>query len=480
MILDRDETCSSRLSQAMQLRLISEGLTRNLYRSKNKGIKVLNYKKFPTKKYKHIDKAKNIRQVENYVTDSKKISKHSFLPFIQYDYKIEKWQPKDSNINTHKAIKNRNIMYAGHLDNYIYRFYSDCLNIRYNDYLKKEGLNDSIIAYRSNKPKQSNIDFSAEAINEIVRQKEAFIIIGDFTHFFDQINHLVLKENLQKVLNVKRLENDWYNIYKSVTKFGYYEKSTLENNVQNQETSNSTANNYSYFESVKLFREFQRKYPCNFNRNHYGIPQGLAISGIFSNISSIDFDKKMKEISDQNVGMYKRYSDDFILILPKSSSFSINKNKILELEDEIISLANLYGLELNKTKTGIYEYVDEKIYNVKTNKKTTLDYLGFIFNGKEVNIRGRSIYKYYRKAYQAIDYAKKVKKRKKLDQIPYKREIYRLYTDYGLYDNTYGNFISYAKRSQKIFDELSPQTNNMMENQIKNRDKKLLNHLNNE
>ncbi|EAD2074505.1 RNA-dependent DNA polymerase, partial [Listeria monocytogenes] len=37
----------------------------------------------------------------------------------------------------------------------------------------------------------------------------------------------------------------------------------------------------------------------------------------------------------------------------------------------------------------------------------------------------------------------------------------------------HGNFISYAKRAQKKFDEISPNTNNLIMNQLKNRKKKI-------
>lgn len=440
-------------------------------------IKILNYKKYITKRYKHIDKPKNIRKVESYVTDKHNISQHSFLPFIKNNHEVEKWQRKKHEKNGYINIKERRIMYAGHLDNYIYRYYSDQLNCKYNTYLEKNELDEVVLAYRSNKLNQSNINFSAKVINEIVEHKEAYILIGDFTDFFNKIDHSKLKENIQKVINTDRLCKDWFNIYKSATKYGYYEKEFLEDAESIIRDFDNISNDYSYFSSVKSFRKFQRKYPCKFNTTKFGIPQGLAISGVFSNIACLDFDQSMKDISDQNNGIYRRYSDDFIIALPKSTNLNDEKDKIPLLKNDIISLAESNGMELNPEKTNIYEYTDNKIINFETKEQTTLDYLGFIFNGEQVSMRGKSVYKYYRKAYQAIDIAKQVKKRKELNQIPYKREIYRLYTDYGTDESEYGNFMSYAKRSQRIFDGISPRTKNMMENQIKNRQKKLLKHL---
>ena len=53
----------------------------------------------------------------------------------------------------------------------------------------------------------------------------------------------------------------------------------------------------------------------------------------------------------------------------------------------------------------------------------------------------------------------------------------RFYTDKGAYDlkaSKFGDFISYAKRSQKKFDKISPDTSNNMMKQMKNRKKKII------
>ncbi|WP_270993677.1 hypothetical protein [Listeria seeligeri] len=57
--------------------------------------------------------------------------------------------------------------------------------------------------------------------------------------------------------------------------------------------------------------------------------------------------------------------------------------------------------------------------------------------------------------------------------MPYKKKIYGLCTDLGRDYNNHGNFISYAKRAQEKFDEISPNTNNLIMNQMKNRKKKI-------
>lgn len=73
----------------------------------------------------------------------------------------------------------------------------------------------------------------------------------------------------------------------------------------------------------KGFRKFQRLYPCERNTEIYGIPQGTAISAVFANVYAIEFDIAIKQISDKYNGIYRRYSDDFVLVIPKNQSDKI-------------------------------------------------------------------------------------------------------------------------------------------------------------
>src|SRR5690625_5215498 len=88
-------------------------------------------------------------------------------------------------------------------------------------------------------------------------------------------------------------------------------------------------------------------------------------------------------------------------------------------------------------------------------------------------MRGKSPYKFYREAYKLIAWANKIKNKKNLAKIPYRKQIYGLYTDLGIERAAYGNFISYAKRGQVKFDILSPTTVNLMIIQVKNRKKNM-------
>lgn len=435
---------------------------------------MLDNKKYPTKKYLHFDHRIKIENAENYVTNPIKIAKHSFLPFIHYVASFDKNIGKANLELNNRPIKrkDRDIMYAGHWDNFIYKYYAEILNKKYNEFCVKHELDECSTAYRNNKPKRSNIDFAAEVINAIISYEEAYVLVGDFTHYFDKLDHKVLKDNLIRVLDSKRLSNDWYNVFRSITRYGFYEKEFL-NKTFGTDKQLKMEKRKSYFDQISDFRKFQKNHHPKYNKEQKGITQGTAISAVFANTYAIGFDEKLKQISDCFSGVYRRYSDDFILIMPKNN---IPDAFIAEsIVNKIREIAGNYKIDIQEEKTELYLYENHKITKINETKRDRLDYLGFVFDGETVRMRGKSPYKFYRKAYQLIEMANFRKRKKSLAKLPYRKSIYNLYTDLKSKNEEehYKNFISYAKTAQKKFDQLSPKTRNLMINQIKNRKRKI-------
>lgn len=424
---------------------------------------------FPTKKHLHFDRRISFNRVRDYVMDPNKISTHSFLPLVHFNVESQKYTGYDNPNSEGRPIKakSRKIMYAGHIDGYIYKYYSILLNNVYNYYSKEAGIDECVTAYRDNKKGLSNIDFSAEVIHNVVSYGETFIFLGDFTEFFDRINHNQLKINLQRVSKRTWLSADWYNIYRSLTKFGYYKKECINKKCGTGNKIRSSGKN-SYFDSIMDFREYQKENKVCYNKLPYGIPQGTALSGVFANVYCIDFDLQMQEVARAHNGIYRRYSDDFILVIPKTGE--LDSGKIIK---EINKLSDTYNLILHPDKTESLVYNNNKIYNYKYGEESQLDYLGFVFDGIHVRARSKSIYKFYRKSAKLIDRAKRVKRKKKLDKLPYRKRIYGQYTDMGANKKPYGNFITYMKNSQKTFDRKSPNTVNLMMDQLRNRKRKI-------
>lgn len=128
------------------------------------------------------------------------VEKHSFFPLVHYIKVAHRYKPEYVNENEtdlHKQhIKNkpRDIMYAAHVDAYIYRYYADQLNAAYDRMAGKCHIDAVAIAYRDNKRKLSNIQFAADVFTFIAAHPSCYIRVGDFKDFFGSLNHRYLKK----------------------------------------------------------------------------------------------------------------------------------------------------------------------------------------------------------------------------------------------------------------------------------------------
>lgn len=437
---------------------------------------MLGKKKYKTKKYLHFDNRIGIKNAESYVTDPKKISVHSFLPLIRFEMLTERYCEDESEKRKDgRPVKKkiREIMYSGHMDNYIYQYYAEILNNRYNDWVKINKIDPCSIAYRNNKQEKSNIHFAAEVIDTICRLGNCYILIGDFEKFFDNLNHRVLKNRLTEILDVEYLPKDWYNIFKSVTKYSYCEKKILNKKLGTDKQFRARKE-LTYFKTVNEYREFRKHNSIDKNKKLFGIPQGTAISAVMANVYTTLFDIDIHKIANQYNGLYRRYSDDFIVIIPKKlHDREITVDQFKDIKDQVYKNTEKNHLLIQKEKTKLYEYDNSTMRDLIKNENSRLDYLGFVFDGVNVKMREKSIYKFYRKAYKLIDKAKIQKRKKNLLKLSYRKRIYSLYTDMGLNRKPHGNFLTYAYNAQRIFDEECKGTNNMMLDQVKNRKKKI-------
>ena len=463
-----------------------------------------------TKDYWHFDKefsskkTSNIEKVAEYILSPQKVASHAFFPLIsatlkerkisrkiQYDYYQEllKKYPNDESIksvcndyiNDYKengVNKVRTVSYASHIDTHIYKRYYCLLKEAYERKIKNTRLNDEVIAYRDFHDAKRNgvkINFpnliaAYDAVLEIKKKENnCYALCFDISHFFDSIDHKILKQQWTSVLGCDRLPADHYNIYKSLTKFSYIDRNDINKYVSS--VSKSLKIKFSpdrIFSSAKDFRKF-RDSKVKFYKNPglseegvapHGIPQGVCTSTVLSNIYFLPFDKSVSDYVHSINGFYRRFCDDILIIIPndpklKGNCISFIKQKISELGEALkIHPINEWD---RYSKSQCYDFTDE----ISISRKP-FEYLGISFDGKNVRLRQSSVSKYQKKVIKAVK-ALMIKKKQILFTEYHKQNTVsvfrknRIKIDRGVLYKNYSfsgsrNFISYVNTTAKMFE----------------------------
>lgn len=338
-----------------------------------------------TKPYAHfgLRVSLSMPSIRKYVMDRTKIVTHSFYPFIHFEKKNSRYGKKGPK-------KPRELYYCSHLDRCVYQRYAFLLNYQYNIWACENNIDDVAIAYRDNLGK-NNIDFAKDAFDAIRSFPQCFILVGDFTNFFDNLEHQYLKKMMCEVLGVERLPQDYFSVFKNITRFSSWDWKDIVKAAGENIAERGVRKKINSKETVLTKEQFQKnKKDIKKNISGVGVPQGAPISAVLSNIYMIKFDKDIKRYVTSKGGIYMRYSDDFIIVLPYERDA-----EIADFTSYIFSyVESMKGLiDLQKEKTSCYTYKDEVIY--EGDQPSSINYLGFLFDGKNIRIRPRAITKYY-------------------------------------------------------------------------------------
>lgn len=241
-----------------------------------------------------------------------------------------------------KTIKERDICYAAHIDRCIYQYYSFLLGELYNRRVMQDGMAQVPVAYRTDLH-QNNIHFAKRAI-DFIRNS-----------------------------------------------------SLCADNRKGRKESNSRVRVLSP-EEFKLNRSHIKPNP-----DEFGIPQGSPISGLLANTYMLEVDKKVYDLVSSLNGLYMRYSDDFIIVIPDTGSAAYR-----ELRD-ITTLFNIDGLTLEPQKTQYFRFDNMGLKNcgslfgvLAESHKRFINFLGFTFDGKTVSLRTKTTGKYYQRMYKKV------------------------------------------------------------------------------
>ncbi len=367
------------------------------------------------------------KKIWSRITNPTLIKTHSFFPLIKVakSSRIYRTNP-ETKLKTIEW-KERPISYASHYDALIYSWYTHQLEFYYEKRLKTAGLDECVIAYR--KLGKSNIDFASEVFEFIKNNPDYSSLALDIKGFYDTLNFGLVKKAWKENLYVKDLPQDHYAIFKSVTKYAYVRLREINKALKVGTKSYFKSTLFLNLKTLDLLRENNK-----IKKNKLkGIPQGTTISCVLSNLYMFDFDKAMFQKIKEYGGIYRRYSDDILILCPKEYISVIEKFAL----DNIDTLK----LVIQKSKTEIRHFSPSPTGIVCVNeegKLSKIQYLGLTFDGKIINLRHKGYARFERKMHGAI--VKNLIKSKENKTPFFKKKIYERYSPLGEH-----NYVSYAK-----------------------------------
>lgn len=399
--------------------------------------------------YLHFDKKISEKKAYSLVCNASKVASWNFFPFLSVPVTSRKIY-RDEKDSLQKKDKIRKIMYAGHMDSNIYAYYASKLQKLYEKRISDCTLHTNILAFRkisknnSEESGKCNIDFAKDIFDDIKSRDECVVLSFDVKAFFDKIDHMLLKTSWIKLLGQKKLPQDHFSIFKSLTSYSYVNRKKVFDTFSI--TKASKRNGIKRICSIKDFRTIVRKDNLIAkNQDNFGIPQGSPMSGLLSNLYLLEFDKMILNRTKAHGASYYRYCDDIIIICDQKAQ-AIFKLLVTFLLNELKLKTNEKTMVTTFTRNSKHELTCDK----------SLQYLGFMFDGRQTTIRSSSYARFLKKMRKAVLLAShtrrkynKIREAKGLPALPlYKQKLYARYSYLGK-----RNFITYAHRAGQIMQE---------------------------
>jgi len=400
---------------------------------------------FKKRRYRHFD----LPVGENFakkVMNPAFVLKHIFVPLLHYTKSETRY--KKCPITGIRTIttKNRPIKYASHRDACILSYYAHLLNARLDVHYEAAGLSDSVLAYRA--LGRGNYDFSAEVLAFARAHAPVTILAFDVSSFFDNLDHTFLKRRLKAILGVSSLEEDWLRIFRSITAFHFVDLVELKASATfATRLRQKSRDRIASVEELKAAGIPFHPNPEFAKGNRRGIPQGTPISAVVLNLYMMDFDTAAQNYCNSIGALYRRYSDDILVICSPAHSAGA--------EAKIMDLIAAERLDISPHKTERSEFGAGVIPPAGTK---AAQYLGFTLHETGAAIRESSLARQWRKMRQAMRRTAKIAqqqiaagKAKKA----YTKRLFRRFSHLKVRDDeglrVIRNFSSYGRRSAAAF-----------------------------
>ena len=351
------------------------------------------------------------------------VTAHSWSPLLHWIKETPRYRLNDQG-EMELKVKPRDIMHASHRDACILAKYSHELTGKLDAWYAANGLNESVIAYRS--LGKSNYHFAAIAQAYVREHHSVEAMCFDVTGFFDNIDHKRLKQRLKCLLGVNELPDDWHRVLRAVTRYNHVRKSDLKAHPVFGERMKQRGADRPLATVKELKAADIAMRP---NPHTYGVPQGTPISASLSNLFLVGFDLTMKALADQHGALYQRYSDDILIICEPDQTDSFAAAVADALTSEAL---NLHG-----DKTVRLRFTGDE--------RDNFQYLGYQLGLGQALIRPGSLSRQWRSTKRAI--RRSERKAENLAQSGQKDKIYTSKLRGRLTHVGLRNFLAYADRS---------------------------------
>ena len=369
------------------------------------------------KHYPHFDAPISLKEIESLVTDPKRVEENSFYPFFLY---YEEWQPYRSTDTAKPEKKSRPICYGARRDAYIFAHYRRNLALLYEEKLEELGISNCPIAYRQiPKPGSNggkcNIDFAKDAFDEVDRVGDCVAVALDIKGYFESLSHSQIKRIWCDLLGVDELPPDHYAVFKNITRYRFVDQRSVYQRLGF--LGPVQRGNYMVEGFTVPYRKMPKQICSNEvfrakicgddpafkslvqrNKHPHGVPQGAPISDLIANFYLLDFDTAMNAYAREHGGVYMRYSDDILLIVPGGEDEAQAATAFAK--DEILNHGDALVIKEAKTCIVQFERSGQRLtYRHLTGPqgKNGLEYLGFRYDGKKVYVRESTMSRLYRK-----------------------------------------------------------------------------------
>ncbi|CZT35433.1 reverse transcriptase domain-containing protein [Rhizobium sp. 9140] len=393
--------------------------------------------------------------------------------------------------NGERKKKTRPLRYASRVDAAIYARYRVLLSKLYEDKLYVEGLQDNVIAYReltnATGGSKSNINFAFEVFDFINDIGDCYVTVVDIKSYFESLEHNKILQVWERLLGSK-LPPDHLAIFKSLTAYSVVDLDQLFDRLKlnsmivsgtrqerrRRKIDQLKADRFKQICTPSDFKSFvsgRSGLPSLIQKNSFdfGIPQGTPISDLVANFYLIDFDKEIADFVSKSGGLYRRYSDDIIIVLPKNSCRRYSEGRIF-LQKTIRKYGRKLKIQDKKTSVTKFSRSNGTVNFARlfgTSSANGLEYLGFEFDGTSVRLRNKTMSNAWRRMKRrsyghASRFVKQYRGKGKLwlnQNYPFLELETRILRDVTIAQDVgvrSWTFIRYVRRSNKVFIKLNP------------------------